>query len=99
MPFGVMSGFSLGMGVLNGGGDRRRARGSFGREYGTTTVTNGDGDGLFPYYFRDWGGLVIFKGKRVLTSFNVFLPTFGTTMDRACDYQKSPQGYVIGGSR
>jgi len=30
MPFGVVSGVELGMGVLNFGGDRRRGRGSLG---------------------------------------------------------------------
>jgi len=30
MPFGVMSGVGLGMGVLDFGGDRRRERGSLG---------------------------------------------------------------------
>jgi len=30
MPFGVVSGVGLGMGVLDFGGDRRRGRGSLG---------------------------------------------------------------------
>ena len=30
MPFGVMTGVGLGMGVLDFGGDRRRGRGSLG---------------------------------------------------------------------
>ena len=30
MPFGMVSGIAQGMGVLDGGGDRRRGRGSFG---------------------------------------------------------------------
>ena len=37
MPFGMVSGVGRGMGVLVGGGDRRRERGSFGRPI----VTNG----------------------------------------------------------
>jgi len=32
MPFGVVSGVGLGMGVLDFGGDRRRGRGSLGSE-------------------------------------------------------------------
>jgi len=34
MPFGVVSGVGLGMSVLDGGGDRRRGRDSFGSEFG-----------------------------------------------------------------
>jgi len=33
MPFGVVSGVGLGMGVLDFGGDRRRKRGSLGGEF------------------------------------------------------------------
>jgi len=33
MPFGVVSGVGLGMGVLDFGGDRRRGRGSLGGEF------------------------------------------------------------------
>ena len=33
MPFGVVSGVVLGMGVLDFGGDRRRGRGSLGGEF------------------------------------------------------------------
>jgi len=33
MPFGVVSGVSQGMGLLDGGGDRQRGRGSFGVEF------------------------------------------------------------------
>jgi len=33
MPFGVVSGVGLGMGVLTFGGDRRRGRGSLGEYY------------------------------------------------------------------
>ena len=33
MPFGVVSGVGRGTGVLDGGGDRRRGRGSFGGEF------------------------------------------------------------------
>jgi len=36
MLFGVMSKVRLGMGVLDFGGDRRRGRGSFGGEFGTS---------------------------------------------------------------
>ena len=32
MPFGMVSGVGRGMGVLDGGGDRRRERDSFGGE-------------------------------------------------------------------
>ena len=33
MPFGMVNGVGRGMGVLDGGGDRRRERGSFGVEF------------------------------------------------------------------
>jgi len=33
MPFGVVSGIGRGIGVLDGGGDRRRERGSFGGKF------------------------------------------------------------------
>ena len=36
MPFGVVSGVSRGIGVLDGSGDRRRGRGSFGGKYGAS---------------------------------------------------------------
>jgi len=36
MPFGMVSGVGLGMGVLNFGGDHRRGRGSFGGEFGAS---------------------------------------------------------------
>jgi len=42
MPFGVVSGVGLGMGVLNFGGDRRSGRGRFGVNLGCPIVTNGD---------------------------------------------------------
>jgi len=38
----MVSGVGRGMGVLNGGGDRRMGRGSFGGELGRPVVTNGD---------------------------------------------------------
>jgi len=34
MPFGMVSGVGRRMGVLDGGGDRRRERGNFGGEFG-----------------------------------------------------------------
>jgi len=34
MPFGMVSGVSQGMGVLDGGDDRQRGKGSFGGEFG-----------------------------------------------------------------
>ena len=44
MPFGVVSGVGLGMGVLDFGGDRRRGRGSFfgGVNLRRPIVTNGE---------------------------------------------------------
>jgi len=36
MPFGMMSGVGRGMGVLDGGSDRLRERGSFGGEFGAS---------------------------------------------------------------
>ena len=41
MPFGMVSGIGRGMGVLDGGGDRRRGTGSFGVTLGRPIVTNG----------------------------------------------------------
>jgi len=51
MPFGMVSGVGRGMGVLNGGSDRRRRRGSFGVNlgFGHSIVTNRDlATRLFP---------------------------------------------------
>jgi len=42
MPFGMVSGVGRGIGVLDGSGDRRRERGSFGMNLGRLIVTNGD---------------------------------------------------------
>jgi len=42
MPFGVVSGVRLGMGVLDFGGDRRRERGSLGLNLWRPNITNGD---------------------------------------------------------
>ena len=40
MPFGVVSAVGRGMGVLDGGGDRRRGRGNFAGECGRPIVTD-----------------------------------------------------------
>ena len=42
MPFGVVSGVGRGMGVLDGGGDRRREGTVLGVNLGRPTETNGD---------------------------------------------------------
>ena len=42
MPFGVVSGVSLGMGVLDFGGYSRRGRGSLGVNLRLPIITNGD---------------------------------------------------------
>ena len=42
MFFGMVSGVGLGMGVLDFGGDRRRARGSLGVNLRRPIITNGD---------------------------------------------------------
>jgi len=42
MLFGMVCGVSRVMGVLDGGGDRRRGRGSFGVNLGHPIVTNWD---------------------------------------------------------
>jgi len=42
MLFGMVSRVGRGMGVLDGGGDRQRGRGSFGVNLGHPIVTNGD---------------------------------------------------------
>jgi len=41
MPFGVVSGIGRGMGVLDGGGDRRREGTVLGVNLGRPIVTNG----------------------------------------------------------
>ena len=38
MPFGVVSGVGLEMGVLDFGGDRRRGRGSLGNEFAASVM-------------------------------------------------------------
>jgi len=40
MPFGVVSGVGLGMGVLDFDGDHRQDRGSFGGEFGAVSRCN-----------------------------------------------------------
>ena len=42
MLFGVVTGVGRGMGELDGSGDRRRGRGSFGGEVGRPIVTKGN---------------------------------------------------------
>jgi len=42
MPFGMVSGVGLGMGVLDFGGDHRRVRGSLGVNLRRPIITNGD---------------------------------------------------------
>jgi len=42
MPFGMMSGVGRGMGILDGGGDRRRERAGFWVNVGHPIVTTGD---------------------------------------------------------
>ena len=51
MSFGVVNGVGRGMGVLDGGGDRRMGTASFWVNFRRLIVTNGDGDALFPNYF------------------------------------------------
>ena len=55
MPFGVVSGVGLGMGVLDFGDDRRRRRGSLGEgEFGASHCNQwGLYDALFSNYFED----------------------------------------------
>ena len=55
MPFGVVSGVSRGMDVLDGDNDRRKGKGSFGENLGCPIVTNGDfPTRLFPNYFGQY---------------------------------------------
>jgi len=42
MPFGMVSGVGLGIGVLGGSSDRRKGRDIFGVNLGRPIVTNGD---------------------------------------------------------
>ena len=52
MPFGMVNGVGRGMGVLDGGGDRRRRRAVFGVNFERLIVTNVDlATQLFPNYF------------------------------------------------
>ena len=54
MPFGVVRGVGRGMGVLDGGGDRRRGKGSSGGKYGASHCNQwGLCDALFSNYFED----------------------------------------------
>ena len=54
MPFGVVRGVGRGTGVLDGGGDRRRGRGSFRDEFGASHCKQwGLNDALFSNYFDD----------------------------------------------
>jgi len=52
MPFGMVSGVSREMGVLDGSGDCGRGRGSFGGEFGASHCNQWDfATRLFPNYF------------------------------------------------
>jgi len=54
MPFEMVRGVGRGMGVFDGGGDRRRGKGSFGDEFGTSHCNQwGLCDALFSNYFED----------------------------------------------
>jgi len=54
MPFGMVSGVGLGMGVLDFDGERRRGRGSFEGEFGASYGNQwGLCDALFSNYFED----------------------------------------------
>jgi len=54
MPFGVVRGVGRGMGVLDGGGDRRREGAVLGVNLGRPIVTNGSfATQLFSNYFED----------------------------------------------
>jgi len=54
MPFGVVSGTGLGMGILDFGGDRRRGRDSLRGEFGASHCNQwGLCDALFSKYFAD----------------------------------------------
>jgi len=52
MPFGMVSGIGRGMGVLDGGGNRRRGRDSFGSDFRASHCNHGNfATRLFPNYF------------------------------------------------
>jgi len=50
MPFGVVSGVGIGMGVLDFGGDRPRGRGSLGGEFAASN-------------YNQWGLCCVYCGK------------------------------------
>jgi len=55
MPLGTVGGVGWGMGVLDGGRDRRRWKGSFRGDWGRPIVTNGDfATRFFPNYFGQY---------------------------------------------
>jgi len=54
MTFAMVNGVGRGMGVLDGRGDRRKRRGSFGDEFGASHCNQwGLCDALFSNYFED----------------------------------------------
>jgi len=59
MPFGVFSGIGRGMGVLHGGNDRRRGRGSFGGEFGASHCNQWGRRCTLPKFF--WGSTCYFN--------------------------------------
>jgi len=71
MPFGMVSGVGRVMGVLYGGGDRRRRRAVLGVNFGRPIVTNGGfAMWLFPNYF---GQDLFSKCRRLFSAFIVYL--------------------------
>jgi len=68
MPLGVVSGVGRDMGVLDGSGDRRRERGSFGGEFGASHCNQwGLCDAALPKLL--WAGLVTFLGGTIISDF------------------------------
>jgi len=66
MPFGVVRGVGRGMGVLDGGRDRQKGRGSYGGEFGASHCNQrGRSNVLFSNYFENLSNLISLTSSRL----------------------------------